>query len=161
MFSRIDLLTEKKLLGNSLQMSFAENKTAELWKSFMPKVKQLNLPEPLYLYSLEVYNDTTFFLNFDPARSFEKWAAIETTELTDTPQGFQQFVLPAGLYAVFIHKGPASEGYKTYEFIFKNWLPQSDYVLDNRPHFALMGSAYKNNDPDSEEEIWIPVRERN
>ena len=47
---------------------------------------------------------------------------------------------------------------KTYGFIFNDWLPSSKYVLDTRPHFAVMGSKYRNNDPDSEEELWIPVK---
>jgi AraC family transcriptional regulator len=30
--------------------------------------------------------------------------------------------------------------------------------LDQRPHVEVMGEKYKNNDPDSEEEIWIPIK---
>jgi len=37
-------------------------------------------------------------------------------------------------------------------------LPNSDYELDNRPHFEILGKKYKNNSADSEEEIWIPVK---
>jgi AraC family transcriptional regulator len=40
------------------------------------------------------------------------------------------------------------------------WLPSSDYVLDNRPHFEILGEKYKINDPESEEKIWIPVRKK-
>jgi len=65
---------------------------------------------------------------------------------------------PEGLYAVFVHKGAASEGPKTYQYIFTTWLPASDYQLDNRPHFAIMGEKYKGEDPGSEEELWIPIK---
>ncbi len=54
--------------------------------------------------------------------------------------------------------GPASKGPETYRNIFETWLPASGYVLDNRPHFAVMGEKYRNEDPDSEEEIWIPIK---
>jgi hypothetical protein len=30
--------------------------------------------------------------------------------------------------------------------------------LNKRPHFAKMGEKYKNEDPDSEEELWIPIK---
>jgi Uncharacterized protein conserved in bacteria len=160
MFSRTEILSEKKLAGYSMHMSFAENKTTELWKRFMPKVKQLNRLTNTNLYSLEVYTDTAFFSNFDPNRIFKKWAAIEANNIEDIPNDFQTLILPTGMYAIFIHKGPAAEGYKTYDYIFKTWLPQSNYLLDDRPHFALMGEKYKNNAPDSEEEIWIPIQER-
>jgi AraC family transcriptional regulator len=45
-----------------------------------------------------------------------------------------------------------------FTYIFTRWLPASGYQLDNRPHFEILGDKYKNNDPESEEEIWIPVR---
>jgi AraC family transcriptional regulator len=34
----------------------------------------------------------------------------------------------------------------------------SAYDLDNRPHFEILGEKYKNESPDSEEELWIPVK---
>ena len=34
----------------------------------------------------------------------------------------------------------------------------SKYSIDNRPHFEIIGEKYKNNDPNSEEEIWIPIK---
>jgi AraC family transcriptional regulator len=67
---------------------------------------------------------------------------------------------PRGLYAVFQYKGAASKGAETYQYIYGTWLPESDFLLDNRPHFAVMGEKYKNEDPDSEEEMWIPVKNR-
>ena len=32
------------------------------------------------------------------------------------------------------------------------------YTLDDRPHFEILGEKYKNQDPDSEEELWIPIK---
>jgi AraC family transcriptional regulator len=58
---------------------------------------------------------------------------------------------------VFIHHGPASEAIITYTYIFQTWLPGSEFRLDDRPHFAMMGEKYKDENPNSEEEIWIPV----
>jgi AraC family transcriptional regulator len=43
-------------------------------------------------------------------------------------------------------------------YIFMEWLPQSNYQLDNRPHFQILGEKYKHNQPDSEEEVWIPIK---
>jgi AraC family transcriptional regulator len=41
MHPRIETLPEKKLVGKWLEMSFANNKTAELWRSFMPRKKEI------------------------------------------------------------------------------------------------------------------------
>ena len=70
----------------------------------------------------------------------------------------ETYILPGGLYAVFLHKGAATTGPKTFQYIFGTWLPESDYSLDIRPHFEILGEKYKNDDPDSEEEIWIPIK---
>jgi len=153
---RIELRTETKLVGKSLTMSFENNNTVALWKTFMPGRKLISKSKTSDLYSLEIY-PRGFFDEFNPSREFQKWAAVEVADEVSIPDGMHSLIIPGGLYAVFVHKGPASEGPKTYSFIFNEWLPGSGYRLDERPHFALMGEKYKNNDPDSEEEIWIPV----
>jgi AraC family transcriptional regulator len=37
-------------------------------------------------------------------------------------------------------------------------VPASNYDLDDRPHFEILGDKYKNGDPNSEEDIWIPIK---
>jgi AraC family transcriptional regulator len=153
----IKLLHEKKLVGKRLQMSFLKNKTFELWSSFMPRRNGILNRIGTAYFSLEVY-PCTFFTEFNPAVEFEKWATVEVEDFGLIPDGMEPITLPAGLYAIFIHHGPASEGQKSYEYIFREWLPSSAYLLDSRPHAAVMGDKYKKDDPDSEEELWIPVK---
>ncbi len=158
MQSRIEDLPEKKLIGKRVKMSFAENRTADLWRGFMPRRKEIkNLDNDLY--SVEIYPEN-FFEKFDPQRKFDKWAAVEANDFLEIPDPMEPLIIPPGKYAVFIHQGAVSDGEKTYRYIFSVWLPKSGYELDNRPHFALMGEKYKNDSPDSEEEIWIPVKLR-
>jgi AraC family transcriptional regulator len=154
---KIVSLTEKKLIGKKVKMSFSDNKTVELWHSFIPRRREIRNGIGAELYSVEVYNPQ-FFDNFNPDASFDKWAAIEVTDFKVVPDEMETLTLPGGAYAVFLHKGTASEGPKTYSYIFETWLPDSGFSLDNRPHFALMGEKYKNDNPDSEEELWIPVK---
>ena len=71
----------------------------------------------------------------------------------------EALILPSGLYAVFHYKGSSSDN-SIYQYIFGTWIPNSDYDLDDRPHFEVLGDRYKNNDPNSEEEIWIPIKSR-
>jgi len=160
MTPRIELLPEKKLIGKHVTMSWADNKTGLLWGSFMPARKTITNTVSPDLVSMTVYNDTHDFTKFDPRATFDKWAAVEVTNFDDVPQGMETFVLPQGLYAVFQYKGSSSEGATFFSWIFTKWLPQSGYILDNRPHFEILGEKYKNNDPGSEEEIWIPVQSR-
>lgn len=156
---RIEMLSEKKFVGKRIKMSFSENKTHELWRSFMPRQRQINNIIGMELYSIEVYGQL-YFDNFNPKREFDKWAAVEVMNFDRVPDEMETLNSPRGLYAVFQYKGAASKGAETYQYIYGTWLPESDFLLDNRPHFAVMGEKYKNEDPDSEEEMWIPVKNR-
>jgi AraC family transcriptional regulator len=154
---RIEILPEKKFVGKRIKMSFSNNQTHELWKSFMPLRREIKNNIGSDLYSVEVY-EPLYFNNFNPEKEFDKWAAVEVTDFEKVPDDMDTLILPRGLYAVFLHKGAAGKGPETYQYIFGTWLPASDFLLDNRPHFAVMGEKYKNDDPDSEEEVWIPVK---
>ncbi len=157
---RIEILPEKKLIGKRMKMTFSNNKTGELWKSFMQRRKEIENNLTTVLYSLQVYDKSFDFQKFDPHISFEKWAAVEVPNFEEIPYEMESFIVSSGLYAVFIHKGAASTAPKTFEYIFGTWLPNSEYLLDNRPHFEILGEKYKNEDPDSEEEVWIPIKQR-
>ncbi len=158
MFLRIETLQEKKLIGKHMRMSFTNNKTADLWRSLMPRRKEITNNINSELISLEVFDDLSFFSSFNPATEFDKWACIEVKDYNNVPTEMESLTIPESLYAVFLHKGPASDGSKNYNYIFGTWLPSSEYILDTRPHFAVMGEKYKTNSPDSEEEIFIPVK---
>ncbi|MCI9845830.1 GyrI-like domain-containing protein [Flavobacterium pectinovorum] len=159
MDTRIEILAEKKLIGKHITMSFLDNKTYRLWSSFMPERKEIQNSIDSNLYSLEVFS-IGYFNDFDAKKTFEKWAAIEVSDFNEIPSGMETLIIPDGLYAVFIHKGPAAEAEESYRFIFTEWLPNSEYNVDDRPHFAVMTENYKKEDPNSEEEIWIPVKNK-
>ena len=149
----------KHLIGIRTTTTLSANNAAALWGSFMPQRKEIaNKVEPA-LYSVQVYPESISMADFTPHTQFEKWAAIEVTEVGNVPEGMEQYTLEGGMYAVFLHKGPASEFHKTVHYIFGTWLPASEYQLDNRPHFEVMGEKYLGHThPESEEEVWVPVK---
>ena len=157
---RLVHLSSKLIAGHRLNMSFAQNKTGALWQGFMPKRAAINSKVNEAFYSVEVY-PPSFFDDFKPTHEFEKWAGVEVSEGSAQPGGIELLTIPAGLYAVFTHHGPASAGPKTYQYIFGIWIPASGYIIDDRPHFALMDERYKHEAPDSEEDIYIPVKPAN
>jgi AraC family transcriptional regulator len=154
---RIEELQPKLLAGKNMHMSYADNRTPELWKFFIPLRKSILHAVGSSLYSLQIY-PAGFFDNFSPFIIFEKWAAVEIESDLAIPEELAAFHLPGGLYAVFTYRGRSTEGAAAFRYILEEWLPQSSYLLDDRPHFELLGEKYKNDDPASEEEIWIPVK---
>jgi AraC family transcriptional regulator len=158
MTPRIETLLQKKLIGTRMRMTFANNKTLQLWQSFMPRRKEIKNNLTVDLFSMQVYDSSYRFNDFNPNAEFEKWAAIEVTDFDTVPDEMETYILTGGLYAVFHYKGLNTDT-KIFQYIFGTWLPNSkDYLLDNRPHFEILGEKYKNGDPDSEEEIWIPIK---
>lgn len=155
---RIEQLPEKKIIGMRLKMSLANDKTGELWRSFMPRRKEITHVVTPDLFCLQVYEKPLDYNTFNPAVEFEKWAAVEVSDFEAIPDDMETFTLPGGLYVVFLYKGAASEFASPFHFIFGDWLPNSAYFLDHRPHFEILGEKYKNNDPASEEEIWVPIK---
>ncbi|HPI20183.1 MAG TPA: GyrI-like domain-containing protein [Candidatus Kapabacteria bacterium] len=153
---RILNLKEKKLVGKKVTMSIAENKAKELWSGFIPRRKEITKKLTSDFISLSVYNPS-YFLDFKLTNEFEKWAAVEVSDFTNVPNDMETFTISEGLYAVFDYKGSSSD-ISIFQYIFGVWLPKSEYLLDNRPHFEVLGEKYKNNDPNSEEEIWIPLK---
>ncbi len=153
---RIVTVREKILIGTSLRMSLTNNRTGELWRSFMPHRKEITGTLSADLYSLQSYPHT-YWSDFRPDREFEKWALVEVSGFdVPVPEGLDTFILPAGAYAVFLYKGLSTDN-RIFQYIFHEWLPASGYRLDDRPHFEVLGEKYSNHSPDSEEEIWIPI----
>lgn len=159
MTPRIETLLPKKLAGKHRSMSLAQDKTRELWRDFMTARNDIPKRIGTVFYSMQVHTPG-YFDDFNPLRSFEKWACAEVSDFDALPAGMEGFTLPGGLYAVFLHKGAAPTAARTFQYIFGIWLPNSGYTLDHRPHFEMIGEKYKNDDPESEEEIWIPVRKK-
>ena len=154
---RIEISTGKILVGIRTRMTLAGNTTARLWQSFMPRRNEIKNKTGSDLFSVEIYDETTDINSFNAGTGFEKWAAVEVSSPDEIPAGLETFVLPGGLYAVFTYRGAANDFADTFRYIFGTWLPASIYMLDARPHFEIMGEKYKGNEPDSEEDIWIPI----
>lgn len=157
MIPRIEILSKKKLIGTRIKTSLTDNKTHELWRSFMPKRAEIINPISSDLFAVQVY-EPNYFEAFNPNTVFEKWATLEVTDFDNMPAEMESFLLSGGLYAVFELKG---HDIAIFDYIFRTWIPNSKYDLDHRPHFEILGAKYKKDDPNSEEEIWVPIKEKN
>ena len=155
---RIINLSKKKLVGKSLRMTLEKDSTAVLWRSFMPERKLIKNTVGSALFSIQIYDDFLDFKEFNSQTEFTKAAMIEVSAVENIPKNMETRILAGGLYAVFIHKGKANNFPKTAQYIFEQWLPNSDYELDKRAHFELLGAAYNPVDENSEEEVWIPIK---
>jgi len=155
---KFETIDERYFVGKWMKMTYSNNPTIALWESFMPHEHVVENRTGDKYYAIEVYSEDDFFENFSPDREFVKWATVEVEHLDDVPDEMESIKVPAGKYAVFPNEGSVSKGSKAYQEIFETWLPQSDYTLDDRPHLAVMRDIFDSEHPESEEEIWIPVK---
>jgi AraC family transcriptional regulator len=140
-----------------MRMSLIQNTTPQLWKSFMQQRNSIKNAVGSDLYSLQVY-DEIYFDNFNPQTEFTKYALTEVTDFETIPNEMEAFTLESGLYAVFLYQGLPQDFSEVFQYIFHQWLPNSKYELDNRPHFEVLGDKYNPTSENSQEEVWIPVK---
>ena len=149
-------LEAKLLVGISMEMSRMADRTPDLWRSFMPRRSEVKARSSTDYMSMQVYPGGADQVA-DPSALFTKWAVGEVVVRDTMPAGMSPYDLAGGLYAMFVHNGPATD-LSTFASIFTDWLPNSDFVLDDREHFEVLPADYKPMDPNAREEIWIPVR---
>lgn len=154
---KIQHIGAMKIIGLRQNMSFATNTTPELWRNFMPRLKEIEGRIDENRISMQQYPEG-FFREFSPAAVFEKWAGVEVTGFNAIPPAMETFTIPGGLYAIFHYKGNPGNAPDVFRYILAEWLPQSGYTLDIRPHFEILGERYKNGADDSEEDIYIPIK---
>ena len=144
-----------KFIGKNLSFTYADYRAFELWSSFMPRRKEIQNVIGSELYNIQV-NPEDF--DFKPNTPFVKWAAVAVTSFDFIPDDMESLEINEGLYAVFNYKGDQSNVAAFFNSIYSEWLPSSGYQLDSRPQFEILGEKYKNDIPESEEEIWIPIK---
>jgi AraC family transcriptional regulator len=144
--------SEKKVIGTQSTMRRNQyGNIIALWKRFMPQKIKIKNSVNDELIAMQVYSDFSTL-----KKSFDIWACVEVSSLEALPEGMTGYTIPEGAYAVFLHKGTNAAA--TYHQIMSQWLPNSSFEIDDRPHFQVMGEMYKNGSPDSEEDFYVPIR---
>ena len=141
-----------------MTLATARFKTPELWRSFMMERNTITNQKGENKFSMQVYPEGFSMSPPDMNAEFTKWAAVEVTDKEAVSEGMSTYELGGGMYAVFTYKGLPSGFGRMIQYIFGEWLPGSEYELDNREHFELLGPEYRPDDPEAEEEVWIPIR---
>lgn len=86
------------------------------------------------------------------------YLAVAVNKYESIPIQFTAKTIPAGTYLKFRHKGLANQVGYTYQYIYENWLPSTNYKLSSHFNFEYYGDAHLG--PYNEEsisEIYIPI----
>jgi AraC family transcriptional regulator len=146
------------LVGIKINTNLQKNESVALWKRFKPRVKEISNKKNDKFYSVQIYTE------FDPIQFtsetfFDKWAAVEVENDEKLPIGMKKLIIPAGIYATFVHRGTVMDFSKSLYYFFSEWLPKSNYVLEYHPHFEVFDHRYLGpQNPDSIENVFIPIQ---
>lgn len=155
---RIIQSLEILIIGMKANMSFSSisEDTGKLARQFMPRLKEVKNRVDNNTLSLQNYNNFEY-KKVSPTITFEKWIGVEVSSFNEVPEGMETLTIKTGNYLVIDFKGSLQEFVKHWNYLHAEWLPNSEYKLDNRPHFEKLSPSYNPMNAVNEEEIWVPV----
>ena len=92
--------------------------------------------------------------------TFTYVAGAEVGRTSKLPKGMETVAIPASMYAVFPHQGPASRIEDTFDRVYRSWLPSSDYTPTLDLDLLRVDARFHGESDDSIVELWMPVAER-
>ncbi|RPI90364.1 MAG: helix-turn-helix domain-containing protein [Chloroflexi bacterium] len=133
-----------------------------LWGRFMKRRRTIPNAVDGTTYGVYIY-DALPESDITDEMAFDYLAAIEVSCSENgqpvVPTGMVSRKIPGGYYAIFTHRGFLRDLNKTYEYIYKTWLPGSrkaEFIQNE--FFEYHGREFMGDREDSITEIYIPVR---
>jgi AraC family transcriptional regulator len=102
---------------------------------------------------------TTFGVccNFDGNGGFDYICGVEVSDFSALPQQWDRLRILEQKYAVFTHSDHISTLKKTYDAIYRDWLPQSGRTPTAGPTFERYDESFDPATGMGGLEIWIPI----
>lgn len=158
---RIEIIKDRYVVGikTNMNLQTIQQETGNLARQFMPRRHEINSRIGKHVLSIQNYGELQM-KDMTSQTIFEKWIAVEVSNIEEIPIGMESFILEAGMYAVFSYKGSIEDFSKSRQYIFQDWLPNSKYKLDSRAYFEELSENYIKDLQNTEEDIWIPIKEK-
>ncbi|VVN98299.1 GyrI-like domain-containing protein [Pseudomonas fluorescens] len=122
----------------------------DLWEKFIPEIGRVPGQKSEVTYGI--------CCNPDGKGGFEYIAGVEISKLDDLPDKYRWVEVQPQHYAVFEHKGTLETLPKTFQYIWKTWLPQSGYQAADAPEFERYSEDFNPKLNTGKLEIWLPLK---
>ena len=151
MFNRIETRPEFQAIG--LEITARYEATGEIpakWQEFMQRWEEIpNTVNRGELFGIALR---------DGAEDFDYFICLEVSSVEVIPGGMKAHTIPTHEYAVFTHRGVIQRIGETYQYIYGQWLPESEYNRAPAPFIEAYGEKFcGGTTDDSEFDIWIPI----
>ena len=150
-------LEEMTVVGVQTLFSMKCNLIPVLWERFSPRMQEIKNV---------VRKDVALEVSYDmqgeaEEETFFVLAGLIVNSVEEIPEGMTYKHIPTQMYAMFTHYGPISQIYDTYDHIYNELLPRSAYEVDEAAcTIEWYDERFKMESPDSEYDIYVPVKER-
>lgn len=151
-----------KVLGIQGDFTMENNTIPQMWDAFIPRMGEIkNRVNPEICYGIcSSPGPETNYQEFTEQTIFNELVCQEVADFNHIPAGMTTRTIPDGKYAVFTHKGPLSNLKHTYDYIYKNWLPDSQYKVSAPYDFELYDGRFNYMDQENSEiDIYVPIKE--
>jgi len=88
---------------------------------------------------------------------FTHLLCYEVSELGEVPQNMISHTVQESKYVAYTHKGPESELGHTYDYLYRQWIPDSGYE-PKEYDFEIWDERYDPESPDNEIDIFIALK---
>ncbi len=88
----------------------------------------------------------------------EYLVGINVPANTKAPRGTALWTIPAGTYAVFVHRGPVAKLEETINYAFSSWLPRSGYTHTGGPNFDRSDERFGDGGEMCQFDFLVPVK---
>jgi AraC family transcriptional regulator len=145
------------VVGIARQFNMSNNTIPLLWNEFNQRREEIK--HAICEAAVGVcYYDSSY--NSCPDKAFTYMAGYCVSSADDLPEGMVSRTIPACEFAVFEHRGALDTLQQTYDHIFREWMPTSEYEMVEQDDFEWYDDRFEFGASDSIMEIWIPVKKK-
>ncbi|HKD22374.1 MAG TPA: AraC family transcriptional regulator [Rhizomicrobium sp.] len=139
-------------IGLSQRTSFgtADKTVPAQWRRFMAEEYE-RIADKAEAIPVGVYT------NLDDDGNFDFVTAAEVERASDVPKGLVKVTVPKQTYAVFQHRGHVSTIGQTYDAIWNDWLPFSQWKSGDGASLERANPTFDPRTGNGGHTIWIPV----
>lgn len=131
-----------------------KNDLSEPWAHLMSHLGVIkHIIEPYRFYQLQ------YWFPEQDNESIYSFIAVEVSHFEEIPIQLTEKVIPKHRYLKFQHKGLSNQVGYTYQYIYNEFLPNTDYQLPHLFNFEYYGEEHLGPyNPESISDIYIPIK---
>lgn len=145
-----------KLIGKRGSYTLEKNNIPGLWNQFFKQMNRISSIADGGTYGVSIYKEENDIINIEDDFNFDYLVGFQVESLDLIPKGMVGYEIPAMDFAVFTHRGLIKDLQDTYDYIYRTWLPSSEYYFVYAEHFEYRKADFKDS-KDSETYIYIPI----